>query len=130
MKRKDLIPFEQRKMPVYIVAQKDNHNKKHDYFVKHYGVENYPTYLSDDITEMTENIWEAAMFCKKEDAQEVAKLCNFRCNCGCYDHSGILLEIAYSGREKDGITYGDCDCQKPGYNKEYFETVYDVKEKK
>jgi hypothetical protein len=126
---KHIIPAKAKKEPYYIVMQKDK-NGTRNFYIKRYGLSIFPTYLSDDISETTESIWEAEMFCRKEDAIKLAKLCTFKCSCGCIHHVGKLIKVTRSDRKKDGVTYGYCDCRRPDYKKDYFETVWDVVEEK
>lgn len=129
MKSEHLIPQETKRFPCYIVMQKNI--KPIGYspsYVKHYGIERYPTIYSDDITEMTEKIWESALFCRIEDAKEISKLCNFRCNCGCVERKGIILKVTRSGREENGVTYGYVDCEKPDTQERHFKVCFDVEE--
>jgi len=128
MHSKYLIPLEDKKEPWYIVMTK---NKKSDrvIYVKNYGVQKFATYIDDSIIEQTENLCDALMFCRKEDASKVASSCTFKCNCGCIDKVGKLIKVTKSGRTKDGVTYGEsASWSIPGAKEIYFNTVYDYVE--
>ena len=125
---KHIMPAKDKKEPYYIVMGKDKNGKSDPYYIKQYGICIFPTYLNDEISETTGNIWEAAMFCNKKDAIQIAKLCSFKCGCGCINRAGKLIRVTKSDRKKEGITYGHSDCRKLNYYKEFFETVWDISE--
>ncbi len=131
MLSKDLIPHEEKiKGPWYVVMTK---NKKSDEktYVRNFGIQKFPTSLDDAIIEQTENLCDAIMFCKKEDAKKVAGLCTFKCNCGACDRVGKLIKVTRSGREENGVTYGSCGSWDVlEHKKRYYEVVFDYVEEK
>jgi len=130
MLSKNLIPFEERKSPWYVVFTKNKSNSDNErIYVKNFGVQKFPTSIDDSIIEQTKNLCDAIMFCRKEDAEKVAKLCTFKCSCGCVHRVGKLLKVTNSKRQEDGVTYGICGSWDILENKKkYFEVVYDYKE--
>lgn len=133
MLSKHLVPIEQKisfmSQPFYIVFTENKNNIGKDrIYVKHFGLEKFPTILDDTIIEQTENIWDALKFLKKEDAIKVAGLCTFRCNCGCVDKVGKLIRMSYSGRMEDGVTYGEIKLDTEEQKKRHFEVFYDCVE--
>lgn len=120
-----LIPQELKTTPVYVVGERRKDGAVR--YVKHLAVSQYPTWLNDEVLEQTDLIEEAAKFCRREDAEIVAKeRCTGRCFCGDRVRVGVVLRLTISGREKDGVTCGVVDCAKPGHDKEWFETMFDV----
>lgn len=123
----NLIASDLKHGPYYIVGEL--HKNGNIFYIKHLAVNMHPCFPDDEILEQTNEIWEAQLFCRKEDAISVLKeRTGFGCNCGACDKIGKIWEITRSNRKKDGITYGTVDCGAPDYYKDHFETVYDVKE--
>jgi hypothetical protein len=123
----DLIDISLKRGPYFIVGEM--HKDKTISYIKHLAINCYPSFPDDEILEQTPDIWEAQLFCRELDALAVLKeRCGFGCNCGIHDSIGKIWKVTRSGREKEGITYGYCDCSRPDYHKERFETIYDVKE--
>ena len=131
MQSKHLISQDKKKPPFYVVVQVDKKDGSKIY-VKHYGVEKFPAHGDDSIVETTTNRCEALMLCRKKDAQKIAQLCTFKCNCGAIHHVGKLIRVTMSGRKKDGVTYGiiDKSWDIMGNKEEFFDTVYDYSEEK
>ena len=123
-----LLPINQKQPPWYIVMEHVIKPEGPSRYVSRYGVSRVPVFPCDDITETTENIWEAAMFCNLEDAVKIKELCNFKCNCGCIEHIGKILQVTLSPQKIDGIHYGFSDCSEPGYAQKHFEGMYVVTE--
>lgn len=129
MLSKDLIPREDKNPPYYIVYTKDKHSNQITHYVENFGVQKFPTYIDDSIIDQSENRCDAIMFCKKEDAEKVARLCTFKCNCGNSHRVGKIAEVTLSGRQKEGVTYGLHKTWDILENKiDYFDVVYDYKE--
>ena len=124
----DLISRDLKHGPYYIVGEVHDSDGS-IYYIKHLAYNCHPCFPDDEILEQTNDIWDAQLFCRKEDALSVLKeRCGHGCNCGACNKTGKVWEVTWSGRIKEGITYGMCDCSKPNYSKDHFETIYDVKE--
>jgi hypothetical protein len=122
-----LIDFDLRRGPYYIVGEV--HKDGEIFYIKHLAIKCHPCFPDDEILEQTNEIWEAQLFRRKEDAIAVLhERCGFGCNCGACNKTGKVWEITNSGRKKEGITYGTVNCADPAYHKNMFETLYDVKE--
>jgi hypothetical protein len=123
----NLIDGSLKQGPYYIVGEV--HHDKTISYIKNLAVKCHPCFPDDEVLEQTSEIWEAQLFCRKEDALSVLKdRCGFGCNCGACNKTGKVWVVTWSGRKKSGITYGIVDCSDPNYHKDRFETVYDVAE--
>ena len=123
----NLIDSSLKRSPYYIVGEV--HKSGEIYYIKHLAVNCHPCFPDDEILEQTNDIWKAQLFCRKEDAVSVMKeRTGHGCNCGACNKTGKIWEVADSGREKEGVNFGICDCSLPGHDRDFFETVYDVKE--
>jgi hypothetical protein len=123
----DLIPADQKQGPYYIVGEV--HKDGEIFYIKHLAVNCHPCFPDDEILEQTNEIWEAQLFCREEDAMSVLEeRTGFGCNCGACNKVGKVWLVTHSGRTKEGITFGRINCQDPDYHKNRFETVYDVRE--
>jgi hypothetical protein len=121
----DLIDRDLKQGPYYIVGEV--HANGDIYYIKHLATKQHPCFPDDEILEQTNDIWEAQLFCRKEDALSVLKeRTGFGCNCGACNKIGKIWEVTDSNRTKDGITYGICDCSAPNYHKDCFETMFNV----
>ena len=129
MSSKHLMPYEDKKEPYYIVMELYKNDESKSY-VKNYGTQKFPTSIDDSIIEMTPNLCDAIMFCRKEDAEKVAMKCTFKCNCGCIHHVGKLIKVTRSNRKEEGVTYGHIKNWDEGEDvkKHYFEVVFNYKE--
>ena len=112
MQSKHLMPQENKKEPFYIVAEAYKNISDESFYlddwkyVENYGIQKFPTSIDDSIIEMSPNLCDAIMFCNKEDAEKVAMRCTFKCNCGCVNKVGKLIEVRRSNRKEEGVTYG------------------------
>ena len=125
--RKDLIPSSHKDPPLFVVAERHKDGRMR--YVKHLGVSQFPIWTNDEILEQTDRIEDASKFCRQEDAEAIARSrCTGGCNCGHYERTGLVFKLTLSWRRKDGVTYGFIDCEKPGHDKEWFETMFDVEQ--
>jgi hypothetical protein len=114
--------------PFYIVGEVYDSDETISY-IKTIAIRCHPSFPDDEVLEQTPDIWEAQLFSRLNDAMIVLKeRCGFGCNCGACNKTGKVWEVTRSNRTKENVTYGYCDCLRPGYHKDFFETVYNVKE--
>ena len=97
---------------LYVAARSDG---KELSFIEHFGKEVYETHLGlmndGRIRTWTSELYHAAHFLRRADAETLAKSFTFRCGCGKYDDRGVVIELAAKrlkpGRAEPGTHNSD-----------------------